>query len=104
VVVLLHGIAGSSRTWDAVVPDLATRSTVIAPDRLGHGQSDKPRHDYSLSGYANLVRDLTIALGVERATVVGHSLGGGIAMQLAYQHPRRIERIALVASGGLGPT
>ena len=76
--------------------------TVIAPDLLGHGDSDKPRHDYSLGAYANLLRDLMFALGIERATIVGHSLGGGIGMQLAYQHPMCCERLVLVSSGGLG--
>ena len=77
--------------------------TVVAPDLLGHGQSDKPRHDYSLGAYANMVRDLMIALGIDRATIVGHSFGGGVAMQFAYQHPSRCERLVLEASGGLGP-
>ncbi len=76
--------------------------TVIAPDLLGHGRSDKPQQDYSLGGHATLLRDLMAALGIERATIVGHSLGGGVAMQLAYQHPRHCERLVLVSSGGLG--
>ncbi|MGH2979826.1 MAG: alpha/beta fold hydrolase [Solirubrobacterales bacterium] len=100
--VLVHGIAGSSRTWDEVIPPLAERHTVIAPDLLGHGESAKPRGDYSLGAYASGVRDLLIALGVDRATVVGHSLGGGVAMQFAYQFPERVERLVLVSSGGLG--
>jgi pimeloyl-ACP methyl ester carboxylesterase len=102
VLLLVHGIADSSASWRAVLPGLARRFTVIAPDLLGHGDSDKPPHDYSLGAYANLLRDLMVALGIERATLVGHSLGGGIAMQLAYQHPLRCERLVLVSSGGLG--
>jgi pimeloyl-ACP methyl ester carboxylesterase len=101
-VVLIHGIAGSSTTWRAVMPALAERYTVIAPDLLGHGQSAKPRGDYSLGAYASGIRDLLAVLGQERCTVVGHSLGGGVAMQLAYQFPERVERLVLVASGGLG--
>ncbi|HET8617546.1 MAG TPA: alpha/beta fold hydrolase [Acidimicrobiales bacterium] len=101
-VVLIHGIAGSSTTWRAVMPALAEHYTVIAPDLLGHGQSAKPRGDYSLGAYASGVRDLLAVLGQERVTVVGHSLGGGVAMQFAYQFPERIERLVLVASGGLG--
>jgi len=101
-VVLVHGMAGASTTWWGVMPDLAERYTVIAPDLLGHGKSAKPRGDYSLGAYASGIRDLLVALGVERATFVGHSLGGGIAMQLGYQFPERCERIVLVASGGLG--
>jgi pimeloyl-ACP methyl ester carboxylesterase len=103
VLVLVHGVAGSSATWDVVLPALARHYTVVAPDLLGHGQSDKPRHDYSLGAYANMVRDVMIALGIDRATIVGHSFGGGVAMQFAYQHPSRCERLVLESSGGLGP-
>jgi pimeloyl-ACP methyl ester carboxylesterase len=84
------------------MPALSKRFTVIAPDLLGHGGSAKPRGDYSLGAYASGVRDLLIALGHERATFVGHSLGGGVAMQLAYQFPERCERLVLIDSGGLG--
>ncbi|MCW2601157.1 MAG: alpha/beta hydrolase fold protein [Frankiales bacterium] len=99
---LIHGLGDSSRTWEEVVPLLAQRYTVVAPDLLGHGASDKPRADYSVGGFANGMRDLMVVLGVERATVVGHSLGGGVALQFAYQYPERVERLVLVASGGLG--
>jgi pimeloyl-ACP methyl ester carboxylesterase len=101
-IVLIHGITSSSRTWRAVMQGLAARHTVIAPDLLGHGRSAKPRGDYSLGAYASGVRDLLAVLGVPRATVVGHSLGGGIAMQFAYQFPDRLDRLVLVDSGGLG--
>ncbi|HEX8076120.1 MAG TPA: alpha/beta hydrolase [Thermoleophilaceae bacterium] len=102
VIVLIHGITGSSTTWDEVIEPLAERYTVVAPDLLGHGESAKPRGDYSLGAYASGIRDLLAALGHDRATVVGHSLGGGVAMQLAYQFPERVERLVLVDSGGLG--
>ena len=102
VVVLLHGITSSSATWHDVVPLLSPHYKVIAPDLLGHGQSAKPIGDYSLGAYASGVRDLLLALGHEQATIVGHSLGGGIAMQLAYQFPERAEWLVLVDSGGLG--
>ena len=101
-VLLLHGMGDSSRTWEQVIPLLAREHLVIAPDLLGHGESDKPRADYSLGGFANGMRDLLTLLDVDRATIVGHSLGGGVAMQLAYQYPERVERLVLVASGGLG--
>ena len=100
--VLVHGIAGSSTTWRGVMPALAEHYTVIAPDLMGHGQSAKPRGDYSLGAYASGVRDLLTVLGQERGTIIGHSLGGGVAMQFAYQFPDRAERLVLVASGGLG--
>jgi pimeloyl-ACP methyl ester carboxylesterase len=102
VVVLVHGITSTSATWANLLPYLAERFTVIAPDLLGHGESAKPRGDYSLGAYASGIRDLMIALGHERATFVGHSLGGGVAMQLAYQFPEHCERLVLVSSGGLG--
>ena len=99
---LIHGLTGSSTTWREVMPTLADRFTVIAPDLLGHGESAKPRGDYSLGAFASGIRDLLVTLGIERATVVGHSLGGGVAMQMAYQFPDRCERLVLVNSGGLG--
>jgi pimeloyl-ACP methyl ester carboxylesterase len=102
VVVLVHGMAGSSDTWRYVLPALARRFTVVAPDLLGHGETAKPRGEYSVSAHANVLRDLLAALGHERATLVGQSLGGGIVMQLAYQFPERCERLVLVSSGGLG--
>ena len=103
VLLLIHGMAGSSATWREVGPALTREYTVIAPDLLGHGASAKPRHDYSLGAFASGLRDLLVALRIDRATIVGQSLGGGIAMQFAYQHPDRCERLVLVSSGGLGP-
>jgi pimeloyl-ACP methyl ester carboxylesterase len=99
---LIHGMAGSIATWERVIPGLAKEFTVIAPDLLGHGESEKAVGDLSLGGFASTLRDLLIALGHEHATVVGQSLGGGVAMQLAYQYPERCERLVLVSSGGLG--
>ncbi|MGQ4431705.1 MULTISPECIES: alpha/beta fold hydrolase [unclassified Streptomyces] len=102
VLVLIHGIGDSSATWTDLIPDLARTHTVIAPDLLGHGASDKPRADYSVAAYANGVRDLLTTLGIESATLLGHSLGGGVAMQFAYQFPERTERLVLVSAGGVG--
>jgi len=102
VVLLVHGLAGSSMTWRHVMPALAERYTVLAPDLLGQGESDKPRGDYSLGAHANTLRDLMDVLGHQRATLVGQSLGGGVAMQFAHQFPERCERLVLVDSGGLG--
>jgi pimeloyl-ACP methyl ester carboxylesterase len=103
VLVFVHGIAGSSATWAPVMERLdGDRYTMIAPDLLGHGESAKPRGDYSLGAYASGIRDLMVVLGLERATFIGHSLGGGIVMQLAYQFPERCERLVLTCSGGLG--
>lgn len=103
VLLLVHGMAGSAETWRAVLPQLAKKYRVIAPDLLGHGQSSKPRTDYSLGAFAVGLRDLLDELGVRSATVVGHSLGGGVAMQFLYQHPEYCRRLVLIGSGGLGP-
>ena len=103
VVLLLHGLACDRHTWDPVWARLGERYTLIAPDLLGHGESDKPRGDYSPGGYANGMRDLLTILGVDKVTVVGHSFGGAVAMQFAYQFPERTERLVLVNAGGLGP-
>jgi pimeloyl-ACP methyl ester carboxylesterase len=100
---LLHGLGCTHHTWDPVIDALAKRYTVIAPDLLGHGESDKPRADYSIGAFANGMRDLLTVLGIDTVTVVGHSFGGGVAMQFAYQFPERTERLVLVGSGGLGP-
>lgn len=103
-VLLIHGIGDSSDTWRPVAGSLARHHTVVAPDLLGHGRSEKPRADYTIAGFANGMRDLLSLLGLERATVVGHSLGGGVAAQFAYQFPERCERLVLVDSGGVGRT
>ena len=90
VLLLIHGVGDNSTTWQPIHSRLARRFTVIAPDLLGHGQSDKPRADYSVAAYANGMRDLLTVLDIEQATVVGHSLGGGVAMQFAYQFPQLV--------------
>lgn len=100
-ILLVHGIGDNSTTWNGVQAKLAQRFTVIAPDLLGHGKSDKPRADYSVAAYANGMRDLLGVLDIERVTIVGHSLGGGVAMQFAYQFPQLVERLILVSAGGV---
>ncbi|HEU4705996.1 MAG TPA: alpha/beta fold hydrolase [Solirubrobacterales bacterium] len=101
-VVLVHGMVNSSRHWEEVAQRLAGSYRVIAPDLIGHGDAATPRGDYSLGAHAAAIRDLLTTIGVERATIVGHSLGGGVAMQFFYQFPQRTERLALISSGGLG--
>jgi pimeloyl-ACP methyl ester carboxylesterase len=101
-IVLIHGMLNSSSHWQAVALNLAENYTVIAPDLIGHGDSAAPRGDYSLGAHAASIRDLLAAVGVNRATIVGHSLGGGVAMQFFYQFPQRVERLVLISSGGLG--
>ena len=101
VLLLVHGIGDDSSTWAPVLDGLARDHTVVAPDLLGHGGSDKPRGDYSVAAYANAMRDLLSVLDVDRATLVGHSLGSGVVMQFAYQYPERTERLVLVGAGGV---
>jgi pimeloyl-ACP methyl ester carboxylesterase len=101
-VLLIHGLGGTRRTWRHLIPGLARTHTVIAPDLPGHGGSDAPAGDYSLGAHACAMRDLLLTLGYPRASIVGHSLGGGVALQSAYQFPERTERIVLISSGGLG--
>lgn len=96
-------MAGSSESWRSVMPQLSKKFRVIAPDLLGHGEPAKPRGDYSLGAFAVWLRDFLDELGVSHATLVGHSLGGGVAMQFVYQHPDYAKRLVLISSGGLGP-
>ncbi|MCH9733260.1 MAG: alpha/beta hydrolase [Actinomycetia bacterium] len=100
-ILLIHGIGDNSTTWGAVQSRLAQRFTVVAPDLLGHGKSDKPRADYSVAAYANGMRDLLSVLEIDSVTVIGHSLGGGVAMQFAYQFPQLVNRMVLVGAGGV---
>src|SRR6201998_203153 len=99
---LIHGMAGSSDSWRSVLPQLSKKFRVIAPDLLGHGESAKPRSDYSLGAFAVFLRDFLDELGVSQATVVGHSLGGGVRLQFVYQHPDYVKRLVLISSGGPG--
>jgi pimeloyl-ACP methyl ester carboxylesterase len=103
ILLLIHGLGGTRQTWRHLIPELARTHTVIAPDLPGHGESDPPAGDYSLGAHACALRDLLLALGYGRATLIGHSLGGGVALQAAYQFPDRTDRLMLISSGGLGP-
>jgi pimeloyl-ACP methyl ester carboxylesterase len=100
---LVHGLGGTRDTWRHLIRPLAATHTVIAPDLPGHGDSEAPAGDYSVGAHAAALRDLLVALGHPGASLVGHSLGGGIGLQFAYQFPERTSRLALVGSGGLGP-
>jgi pimeloyl-ACP methyl ester carboxylesterase len=102
VLLFIHGILGSQRQWAHLVDRLDDGHRLLVPDLFGHGSSAKPVGDYSLGAHAATLRDLLDRLGVEQVTLVGHSLGGGIAMVFSYLFPERVERLVLVASGGLG--
>jgi pimeloyl-ACP methyl ester carboxylesterase len=101
-ILFIHGLTGSHRNWAHLVGALNTDHRVLAPDLFGHGTSAKPMGDYSLGAHAATMRDLLDLLGISRVTLVGHSFGGGIAMQFCYLFPERVERLVLVSSGGLG--
>ncbi|MBI4941433.1 MAG: alpha/beta fold hydrolase [Actinobacteria bacterium] len=101
-IVFLHGVLGSTRVWARLAAEMSQDHFVLAPDLFGHGMSAKPMADYSLGGHAGVVRDLLDTLGLGRVTLVGHSLGGGIALEFTYLFPERVDRLVLVASGGLG--
>jgi len=103
LLLLVHGMAGTADNWASVIEPLALGHHVIAPDFPGHGGSEPGGGDYSLGSLASGLRDLMMTLGHERATLVGHSLGGGVALQFTYQFPEMVERLVLVSSGGLGP-
>jgi pimeloyl-ACP methyl ester carboxylesterase len=102
-VILVHGLLGSHKSWGPQIERLSDRYRVIAPDLFGHGDSDKPSGDYSLSSHAATIRDLMEYLNIDSAPLVGHSLGGGIVMQMTYLFPERVDSLVLVSSGGLGP-
>jgi pimeloyl-ACP methyl ester carboxylesterase len=101
-VLFVHGLLGSHRNWAHLIDRLDDCHRVIVPDLFGHGASAKPEGDYSLGAHAGTLRDLLDRLGVDRVTLVGHSLGGGISMEFCYLFPERVERLVLVGSGGLG--
>lgn len=100
--VLLHGLGDSHRTWRRVAPLLGRRFRLLMPDLPGHGRSGRPDAPYTLAWYAATVSAWMDELGVERAHVAGHSFGGGVAQWMLLEHRRRIDRLALVAAGGLG--
>ena len=100
---LVHGMAGSSETWRHVMPPLAERYTVLAPDLLGQGESDKPRGDYSLGAHANTLRDLLDALVHKRATIVGQSLGGGVGHYPHCEAPERFVAVLFAFRGSTKP-
>jgi pimeloyl-ACP methyl ester carboxylesterase len=103
VVILLHGLASDADTWDKALGLLAERGLrVLAVDLLGHGESDKPDSDYLLVDFAEFLARFMDALGIERATLCGHSFGGAIAMFFGTRHPERVDRVVLVSAGGLG--
>lgn len=100
---LVHGVGSSLDTWEALPERLAAAGReVVALDLLGHGESGPGNGDYSLGANASVIRDLLDHLDIPRVHLVGHSLGGGVAMQFAYQFPERVESLTLVSSGGLG--
>jgi pimeloyl-ACP methyl ester carboxylesterase len=94
----IHGLGSSTRDWEFQVPDFAESYRVVTFDLRGHGQSDKPAGPYSLAMFAADTAGLLQALGLDHAHVVGLSLGGGIAFQLAVDAPRVVKTLTIVNS------
>ena len=101
-ILFVHGLLGSHRNWRHLVDRLDNTNRVIVPDLFGHGASEKHEGDYSPSAQAATLRDLINRLDIDRVTIVGHSLGGGISLAFCYLFPDRVERLVLVGTGGLG--
>lgn len=98
-IVLIHGIPTNSQMWRDVMPELARTHRVIAPDMLNYGQSEKPLHaDVSINAQSRMLVQFMDALGVRRADVVAHDIGGGVAQLMAVHHPEKIRRLVLMDS------
>jgi pimeloyl-ACP methyl ester carboxylesterase len=97
-VVLVHGLGGFAESWRHTIPALATRATVYAVDLPGFGRSAKPRAPYGLTYFAAALHGFMNAVGIPRASLVGHSLGGAVSVTLGLTHPSRVERIALLGA------
>lgn len=104
--VFLHGLGGSLSSWTNVMPAFADRYRVAAIDLPGHGGSDKPdpdATDYSLAGLATAVGEAIAAANLVPAVIVGHSLGGAVALQVALDRPKLVRGLVLIDSAGIGP-
>src|SRR5919107_1020593 len=102
-VVLLHGMGGNSTNWAFNTPALAQKFRVVVPDQVGFGQSDKPLINYRVGTYVDFLDKFLSELKVERATLVGNSMGGWVAASYALRHPGRVERLVLVDAAGFAP-
>jgi pimeloyl-ACP methyl ester carboxylesterase len=100
--VLLHGIGDSKRTWRCIAPILARHYRVLMPDLPGHGLSGRPDAPYTLAWFAQVVDEWMTAIGVVHAHMAGHSFGGGLAQWILLDHRERVDRLVLIATGGLG--
>jgi pimeloyl-ACP methyl ester carboxylesterase len=103
VVVLLHGLGGNSLNWAFNFAALSQKFRVIAPDLIGFGRSDKPLINYRVQTYADFLDKFLEGLNVERASLVGNSMGGWIAALYALKYPKRVERVVLVDAAGFAP-
>ena len=101
-IIFIHGLGGFVENWEDNIIELSKVRQVYALDLAGFGFSDKPDVDYTISYFADFVRDFMITSGIEKATMIGESMGGGIALQLALKYPEKVEKIVLAGSSGLG--
>jgi pimeloyl-ACP methyl ester carboxylesterase len=103
VVVLLHGLGGNAANWAFNVPALAQKYRVVVPDQVGFGRSDKPLINYRVGTYADFLDKFLDELKIEKASLVGNSMGGWVAALYAVQRPARVERLVLVDAAGFRP-
>ena len=102
-VILIHGIGGYIETWLPNFSPLSTQHKVYAVDLPGHGRTEKPLNiSYTIESLSQFIKDFMMALGVEKAHIVGHSLGGAVATRLAIRQPTVVEKLVLANSAGLG--
>jgi pimeloyl-ACP methyl ester carboxylesterase len=99
-VILLHGTGGEGARWLPTIKGLAPYFRVISLDQIGFGQSDKPLTNYHSGVFAGFLAGFMQAIGVPRATIIGQSMGAGVALYLAVHHPEMVERLVLVDGGG----
>jgi len=102
-VILLHGLGGSSQVWQFSIPALAAKYHVIVPDQIGFGKSDKPLVNYRIRTYVDFLDQFCKQLGIERATLVGNSMGGWIAAMFTASFPDRVDKLVLVDAAGYAP-
>jgi pimeloyl-ACP methyl ester carboxylesterase len=99
-VILLHGLGADRSAWAATVPALAAKYHVYVPDQVGFGQSDKPAIDYRVGTLVDFLDAFCKKAGIAKATLVGNSMGGWVAMDFALAHPDKVNRLVLVDSAG----
>lgn len=102
-VILLHGLGGNSGNWVFTIPALAANYHVFAPDQIGFGKSDRVMLKYRVGTYVDFLDKFMSELKIDKASIVGNSLGGWVAALTAMKYPNRVEKIVLADAAGLKP-